>query len=475
MAEAAGAAGAAPSRVPVRLLAAIALSASLAPLNSTMVAVALPEMARDLDAGSGELRQGLVTSYLLTNIVLQSPGGKLGDRLGHRRALALGQLVFALGAALAYVWPVLPVLTASRVVMAAGAAILAPSATAMLRTELPPEVRGRAFGAFGAMMGIAAGTGPKVGALLVGHFGWTSIFLANVPVLLVSAALARTAPPAPAAVAGAPPGPGSGSAPAAPRARFDFLGSALLGASLMGLVLGLENAHLRWAAAVGALTLVPFVLWERRAADPVIDFSLFRRRTFMGGSLIIAIQNFAMYSVLFELPQVAARLSDVGPRDVGNTLVAMMAMMVVASPLAGRASERFGARAVALVGCSLALAGMVLLAARPLVAITDAVPALLVLGAGLGLTSAPSQAAAMSDVPRDRSGMAAGLTSTMRYVGGVAGLTVLGLVLTETRDREAVLREHTTAIAVFCAALLLTLGCALTLPGRSRAPASARR
>ncbi|MGK3969910.1 MFS transporter [Sorangium sp. So ce118] len=455
----------APARLPVRLLLAIALSASLAPLNSTMVAVALPEMGRVLQAGSGELRQGLVTSYLLTNIVLQSPGGKLGDRLGHRRALTLGQLVFALGAALAYVWPVLPVLTASRVVMAAGAAILAPSATAMLRTELPPEVRGRAFGAFGAMMGLAAGAGPKVGALLVGYFGWTSIFLANVPVLLVSAALARGA-----RGAGAP-----AAAAAAPPARFDIVGSVLLGASLMGIVLGLENAHLRWAAALGALGLVPFVLWERRVADPVIDFSLFRRRTFMGGSLIIAIQNFAMYSVLFELPQIGVRLFDVGTRDVGNTLVAMMAMMVVASPLAGRASERFGARAVALVGCSLALAGMVLLAARPLGAITDAVPALMALGAGLGLTSAPSQAAAMSDVPRDRSGMAAGLTSTMRYLGGIAGLTVLGLVLTETREHEVVMREHTTAIAVFCAALLLTIGCALTLPGRGVTPARAPR
>ncbi|XYH97375.1 MFS transporter [Sorangium sp. So ce1128] len=468
---------AAPARLPVRLLVAIALSASLAPLNSTMVAVALPEMGRVLQAGSGELRQGLVSSYLLTNIVLQSPGGKLGDRLGHRRALTLGQLIFAAGAALAYVWPVLPVLTASRVVMAAGAAILAPSATAMLRTELPPEVRGRAFGAFGAMMGLAAGTGPKVGALLVGHFGWTSIFLANVPVLLVSVALARGArgarAPAPAVAVAAT--PAAVAVLAAPPARFDIVGSALLGASLMGIVLGLENAHLRWAAALGALGLVPFVLWERRVADPVIDFSLFRRRTFMGGSLIIAIQNFAMYSVLFELPQVGVRLFDVGTRDVGNTLVAMMAMMVVASPLAGRASERFGARAVALIGCSLALAGMVLLAARPLGAITDAVPALLALGAGLGLTSAPSQAAAMSDVPRDRSGMAAGLTSTMRYLGGIAGLTVLGLVLTETREHEVVMREHTTAIAVFCAALLLTIGCALTLPGRGSTPARAPR
>ncbi|WP_437942577.1 MFS transporter [Sorangium sp. So ce341] len=451
------------SRLPVRLLAAIALSAALAPLNSTMVAVALPEMARTLRADSGALRQALVTSYLLTGIVLQSPGGKLGDRLGHRRALGLGQLLLSVGAALAYLVPVLPALAAARVLMAAGGAIVVPSATALLRTELPPEVRGRAFGAFGAVMGVAAGTGPTIGALLVGSFGWTSIFLANVPVLLLSAALAH---------AGAPPRPAAG-APAAPRARFDLVGSALLGGSLVGLAVGLEAAHLRWAAALGALGLVPFVLWERRAADPVVDFSLFRRRAFVGGSLLIAIQNFAMYATMFELPQVAGRLFHVGPRDVGTTLLAMMGTMVVVSPFAGRGSDRFGPRAVALAGCSLALAGMLLLAARPLSALSDAIPALVLLGAGLGLTSAPSQSAAMSDVPREKSGMAAGLTATMRYLGGIAGLTVLGLVLTDRPEGDVVMREHTMATSIFGAALLVTLGCALLLPGRAAARAAA--
>lgn len=450
-------------RLPVRLLVAIALSAALAPLNSTMIAVALPEMSRALNADSGALRKALVTSYLLTNIVLQSPGGKLGDRLGHRRALGLGQLLLAVGAALAYVWPVLPALTVSRVVMASGGALLVPSATALLRTELPPEVRGRAFGAFGAVMGISAGTGPAVGALLVGRFGWTSIFLANVPVLLLAAVLAHAGASArPAAMT-----------PAAPRARFDVVGSALLVGSLAGLVLGLESVHLRWAAALGALGLLPFVLWERRAVDPIIDFSLFKRRAFVGGSLIIAIQNFAMYATLFELPQVAGRLFHVGPRDVGATLLAMMGTMVVVSPFAGRASDRFGARAVALAGCSLALGGMILLAVRPWSALTDAVPALVMLGAGLGLTSAPSQSAAMSDVPREKSGMAAGLTSTMRYVGGIAGLTVLGLVLTDRPAGDAAMHEHSTAISIFCASLLLTIGCAFLLPGRAAAPAKA--
>ncbi|MDC3986391.1 MFS transporter [Polyangium jinanense] len=451
------------SRLPVRLLVAIALSAALAPLNSTMVAVALPEMSRTLPADSGALRQALVTSYLLTNIVLQSPGGKLGDRLGHRRALGLGQLLLAVGAALAYVWPVLPVLAVSRVVMAAGGAIVVPSATALLRTELPPEVRGRAFGAFGAVMGIAAGTGPMVGALLVGRFGWTSIFLANVPVLLLSAALAHLGVPArPAALT-----------PAGPRARFDLLGSVLLGASLVGLVLGLESAQLRWAAVLGALGLVPFVLWERRAVDPIIDFSLFKRRAFVGGSLIIAVQNFAMYATIFELPQVAGRLFGVAPRDVGPTLLSMMGTMVIVAPFAGRSSDRFGARVVSLFGCSLAIAGMFLLAARPLGAITDAVPALVILGAGLGLSSAPSQSAAMSDVPREKSGMAAGLTSTMRYIGGIVGLTVLGLVLTDRPAGDVVRHEHTTAMTIFCASLLLTIGCAFLLPGRAAAPVPA--
>ncbi|MDI1480314.1 MFS transporter [Polyangium sp. y55x31] len=451
------------SRVPVRLLVAIALSAALAPLNSTMVAVALPEMARTLPADSATLRQALVTSYLLTNIVLQSPGGKLGDRLGHRRALGLGQLLLAVGAALAYVWPVLPVLAVSRIVMAAGGAILVPSSTALLRTELPPEVRGRAFGAFGAVMGLSAGTGPMVGALLVGRFGWTSIFLANVPVLLLSAALAHL---------GAPARPRA-TTPAAPRPRFDILGSVLLGASLVGLVLGLESAHLRWAAVLGALGLVPFVFWERRAADPIIDFSLFKCRAFVGGSLIIAVQNFAMYATIFELPQVAGRLFGIAPRDVGHTLLGMMGTMVVVAPFAGRSSDRFGARVVALAGCLLGIAGMFFLAVRPLGAITDAIPGLVILGAGLGLSSAPSQSAAMSDVPREKSGMAAGLTSTMRYLGGIAGLTVLGLVLTDRPDFEVVRHEHTTAISIYCASLLVTIGCAFLLPGRAAAPVPA--
>ncbi|AKT40230.1 MFS transporter [Chondromyces crocatus] len=484
--------------LPLALLAALALSTAIAPLNSTMIAVALPEMARTLPADSSVLRQGLVTSYMLTNIVLQSPGGKLGDRIGHRRGLELGQLIFALGAALAYLMPYLPALIISRVLMATGAAVMTPSAMAMLRTELPTEARARAFGAFGALIGISAALGPKIGALLVARFGWISIFLANVPVLLASALLRRVAgasasSPRPTVARASEPtakdqpsAPNSQPSTSAPEsaaqplataagqgkgttapAPFDLVGSFLLGASLIGLVLGMENAPLRWAALLGMLGLIPFALWERRVSDPVIDFSLFRRRAFLAGTLIVALQSVAMYSVMFELPQVASRLFSSGKQDVGNTLVVMMGAMVVTSPLGGRASERFGARAVAMTGSLLNLTGMILLGIGRLDSLTDAMPALALLGAGFGLVSAPTQSAAMSDVPRHKSGMAAGVSSTMRYVGGIAGVSMLGLLLSERTERDVVMREHTTVVTLFCIAFVLQVLCTLLLPRRT--------
>lgn len=439
------------SRPPMRLLGAIALSAMLGPLNSTMVAVALPEISRTLAVDSAPLRQALVTSYLLTNVVLQSAGGKLGDRLGYRRALKLGQVVLGFGAAIAYLWPTLHMLTLSRVIMAMGGAIMLPSATAMLRTELPPEVRGRAFGAFGAVMGVAAGLGPTIGAQLVAHFGWTSIFLVNVPILLVSATLAYFA---------ASPGQ---TVVVAPRSRFDIAGSTLLGLSLLGLVVGLQDMRHLWAAALGLVGFVPFVLWERRVADPVIDFSLFRQRAFVAGSLLTACQNFAMYSLLFELPQVAGRLFAAGPKDVGRTLLAMMGTMVLASPIAGRLADRFGGRTIALIGSFVALGGMVLFAVRDFTTLSDATPALVLLGAGMGLTASPSQSIAISDVPKEKSGMAAGIASTLRYVGGIAGVTVLSLVLTDEPTREVVLRQHQASVLLFCVALGLSIVCAFRL------------
>lgn len=441
-----------------RLIAAVALAAALMPLNSTMVAVALPNISRELDAHPAMLTQALVASYLLTSIVLQSPGGKLGDRLGHRRALALGQGVLASGACLGFFAASVPLLAMARVLMAAGGAIVVPSAAALLRTELPVERRGRAFGAFGAVMALAAALGPIVGGEIVRRFGWPSIFLANVPVLALSAGLAFV-------------GVSGKHAPAQAEARpFDLLGSALLGISLTLVVLGLRG-HGQTAAllvVLGVVSFVPFVSWERRVSDPVIDFSLFSRKVFTAGCLVIALQNLALYALIFELPHTLERIFAMDARATGRLLVFMMAAMVVTSPLAGRLADRFGSRPIAALGSLSSIGGVVLMLVRPLDTPGSLIVSLILLGAGLALASAPAQSASMSAAPREMSGMAAGLSSTMRYVGGIAGVAVLGLVMTDDPDRVTVLAQHHAALRIFLVSLVLSLGCTLLLPSKGR-------
>ncbi|GAA4694390.1 MFS transporter [Pseudonocardia yuanmonensis] len=438
-----------------RALGAALLASSLMPLNSTMIAVALPDIAREFARSPGTVAQAVVASYLVAAIVLQGPGGKLGDRLGHRRMLALGQVLVAAGAVLGLVAGALGVLAVARVLMAAGGAAIVPATVALLRIELPPQRRGRAFGLFGAIMSLAAGIGPVVGGELVRAFGWPSIFAANLPVIGIAALLAAT-------------GRGRGTEPQS-RPRFDVLGTVLLTATLAALVLGLQARGTAAAVLLGtcAALLVPFVWWERRATDPVVPFGLFASTAFTAGSLLVALQNLVMYTLLFELPQVLAALLAADSAATGRLLVAMTAAMVLASLVAGRLTDLVGPRPVAMGGALACLAAVGLLAVGDLSSLRQPVLPLALIGLGVGLATPAAQTASLSAVPRERSGAAAGIGSTMRYLGGVVGVALLGRLVDLTGDRSAVLSEHRNVLAVFAAALVAGLVCAAALPGRS--------
>jgi MFS family permease len=427
------------------------------PLNSTMIAVALPDISHEFGQDPSVVTQALVTSYLVAAVVLQSPAGKIGDRLGHSRMLAVGQVLVGAGALLGFLSPSVAALTAARVLMAAGGAVLVPATVALLRHELPPERRGRAFGAFGAVMALAAAVGPLVGGELVSQFGWPSVFVANLPVLAVSATLG--------VLAGTPVRVPRGAAPG-----FDWVGTALLAAALSSLVLGLrpEGAHTVPVLVVGGVLLVPFALWERWVADPVVAFSLFRSAPFTAGTLLIAVQNLVMYALLFEVPLVAHDLLDLDARGTGQLLVSLMLAMVLVSPVAGRLADRFGARAVAVSGSLVALAGVVGLALSDLTAAVQIAAPLALLGIGLGLTTPAAQSASITAAPGEQAGMAAGIGSTMRYLGGLAGVAVMSLVLDVSRSRSDVVGEHRTLMVVFAGALVVGLVCAMLLPVAQR-------
>jgi MFS family permease len=447
-----------------RRVVATCLSAALMPLNSTMIAVAVPNIARDFDSRPGSVTQALVATYLVAAIALQSAGGKLGDRIGHWRVFGFGQLLIGVGALLGCLAPDLWLLVCSRVLMAGGGALVVPATLAVLRVELPGERRGRAFGTFGAVMSLAAGIGPIVGGEMVSAFGWRSVFVANLPVLVASALLV------PAGRRRRPDDLGS--------APFDWRGAAVLTALLAAAVCAVQ-AHGITALALGvagALLVLPFVWLERRAADPVIAFSLFRSARFTMGSLVIALLNLVMYALLFEIPLLTARLFHLGSAATGRLLVFMMLAMVATSLVAGRLVDSYGSRPVALVGVLVCIGGVTLMLADSPATSGDLRLPLLLLGAGVGLANPAAQNASLGSVPDARSGMAAGVGSSMRYLGGIAGVAVLGRTLHLGGSRADVLATHRIALAVFLAVLIACLACAaLTDPVRAARPAARRR
>lgn len=443
-----------------RLLLATGLAAALAPLNSTMLSVAIRPIGAAFDTGEATLTSALVTSYLVTSIVAGPPCGKLADNIGHRRALALGQAAFALGSLVGVLAPNVATLTVARIAMAAAGSLVVPSGMALLRAEIAPEARGRVFGLFGATMAAAATLGPVVGGQLVSLWGWRALFAVNLLLAPLSAVIAGgTARPATAATG--------------PRPPFDWRGSVLLGAALAALVLGASKGQSPnpWLLAGALVAFFAFVRVERAQASPVVDFALFRVRTYVASASVIALQNLAMYSLLFELPLVCGVALDAKASQVGPLLVAMMAPTILLSPIAGRVTDAWGPRVPAVLGTIAGALGLLLLRFLPLVSLASPVPGLLLVGVGLGLSNAPAQSAGMSAVLPAQAASAAGLSSTMRYLGGVVGTMILGVLFSVGPTRENILTIHHRAIWVFFFGLVLATGCAALLPGGRRAKA----
>ena len=435
------------------------LASALAPLGSTMIAVALPSISSELGVPGGALTQWLVASYLIAGIAAMSPCGKLGDRIGHRPALTIGMSIYAAASALGFFVATLPSLALARIAMAIGGAMIVPATMALLRNSVAEARRPRMFGWFGSVMGTAAAIGPLLGGELTAHFGWRAVFVANLPVILVAFALIRFA------------GRDASRPEARKHPRFDLVGSVLLAAALTLLVLAsrTSGALVPGIAVAGVVLVIAFFAWERRVEAPVMDLSLFTRRSFAAGNTVVGLQNLAMYSLLFQLPIFFEQVRGIASGTTGRALIGMMVAMVVFAPVGGRLTERLGARVVAFTGCLVSLAGAIMLADfSKLASPRDALPGLILVGTGLGLATSPSQSAAMSAVDRARAGMAGGALSTSRYLGGVIGIALLGALLAS----DSGVASHRTAALGYATALAVSAIAALLLPARLRPEAA---
>lgn len=446
--------------LPRRFVAAIVLGAALIPLNSTMIAVALPAIGDSFQVNPGDLTLWLVTSYLLVNIILLSPAGKLGDLLGRRRAFGIGLSLFALGVVTATVAPSLAVVAASRVLMAAGGAMLMPNAMALLRVVIAEPKRARVFGYFGAMLGASAAIGPLVGGILTQYFGWEAIFLVNLPILVLSWALVQS---------------DTSYDRVKPERRdkhprFDFIGMGLLAISLSVMVIGMKTGGF-WtllALVCSGLGFYLFVRWEQRAAEPLIDLDLFRRVPFVIGGTVVGLQNLGMYALLFQLPFLLQTWHRIDAGAIGQVLLVLTIFMVFLAPVGGRLSERLGTRPTVLGGLLVSLIGMVmLLATTGSTSLVWMVISLAWVGGGIGIVSGPVQSAALSAIDAEQGGVASGILSTMRYLGGIAGITIISIFLTDETP-AGLLEQNLICFAIYTGVYLLAFLIVLAFPGPTK-------
>jgi EmrB/QacA subfamily drug resistance transporter len=391
------------------VLWAVALACVLVPLNSTMLAVALPRIVDDLDTTLGAA-SWLVTSYLIAMASLQPVAGKLGDRFG-RRPLMLGGLVwFAAASAGAAAADGVAVLVAFRLQQAVAGALMFPNAMALLREVVPAGRLGSRLGLVGAAIMLGAAAGPPIGGVLLAAGGWRWTFLVNLPLVALGLTLAWRAVPRRPARAGA--------------GGFDRVGAVLLSVALGSGAWALTGAAV--VAPLAVVLLVAFVAVELRRPDPVVQPRLFAQRSFSAAAAGVALSNLSMYVTLLALPVMLERRGGLGSAAIGLVLASLSAAALVVTPAGGRICDRLGPAAPATAGLAVQGLSLVPLALWPsTLPVGSVVACLVAAGAGLGLASSALQVAAVSAVDVGAAGVASGVFSTSRYAGSIVGTALL--------------------------------------------------
>jgi EmrB/QacA subfamily drug resistance transporter len=397
-------------------------------LESSVVNVALPAIARDFHVGIVGL-QWVINAYLLTLSALMLLGGALGDRFGRPRVFAIGCVAFAIasfGCALA---PDMNLLVLLRAVQGAAGALLVPNSLAMLDTAFAGEERGAAIGQWAAWSAVSTAAGPFAGGWLVDALSWRWVFSAVILFALAAALIVmRHIASGSVGRSGAPSGRGE---------RIDYLGAALgtlalaglVGALMAGPAIGFSDLRVLAAGIGGIACLTAFVFVERHVSHPILPLSIFRSRQFSGVNAATFLVYAALSGLFFLLmPQLQSNLHYSALR-AGAALTPANVIMLVVSPMAGRASARIGARVLMTAGALIAAAGMVLFArVQPGASyIGTVLPATLVFGFGLSLLVAPLTSAVLSAVKESDTGIASGINNAVARLAGLISTAALPL------------------------------------------------
>ncbi len=405
------------------ILAVLALSVFLVVVDNTIVNVALPTLSRDLRASTTEL-QWIVDAYSLVFAGLLLAAGGFGDRVGRKGTMQIGLVLFAVFAALGAFSQTSGQLIAARAAMGAGAALVFPATLAILTNVFTdPVERAKAIGVWSAVSGMAVAFGPVTGGFLLEHFWWGSVFLVNVPIVIV------------ALVAGWVLVPTSRDPDAG---RFDALGTviSILGVGLLVLTV-IEGPRWGWnsPATIGgfigaAALLALFVLHELRVEHPLLDVRVFRIARFSAAAGAISVAFFTLFGFIFIVTQYFQFVRGYSTLSAGVHTLPFAVFAGVTAPIAARLALRFGPRRVVGTGLLTMMIGFIIIGfcSADAAYFGPVIISMAFIATGLALVTSPSTAAVMSSLPKEKAGAGAAVNDTTREVGGTLGVAVVGSV-----------------------------------------------
>jgi len=393
----------------------------MAPLDGSILAVALPRVAGSLGLGWGATLW-VQASYLLAMAISLIPLGRHADHTGRLRGYLAGAGLFTVASLLAALSPSGAWLIAARVLQGVGGALLSATSAALVTEAFPPDQRGKALGL--NVMAVYAGLslGPPLGGFLVAHFGWRSLFLVNLPIGIAVLALGQRLRPRWQEA------PGRGHTLDLPGMVLWSLGLAAL---LLPLTFAPEWGWTSWKVGLPlglALLGIPlFLAVERRSAEPLLDLRLLAsNRTFASGNLAALLAYMALYAVALLTSVHLQLVQGHSVATAGWIMLGQPLMQTALSPLAGRLSDRLGSRRLCITGMLVLALGMGLLGFSPPQGLGGVLAGLALVGVGLAAFSAPNTSTVMGSVGRDRLAMASAFISTMRVTGMALSVSILG-------------------------------------------------
>ncbi|WIM98098.1 MFS transporter [Actinoplanes oblitus] len=434
-----------PSRgATLTVLCAVAL---MIVLDSTIVAVAIPAMQRDLGFTPAGVAW-VVNAYLVGFAGFLLLAGRLGDLLGARRVFLAGLSVFTAASLLCGLAPSAGLLVAGRFVQGVGGALASAVVLGMIVRLYPePGPQARAMGIFSFTQAGGAAIGFVAGGVLTDVAGWPAIFLMNVPIGVAAWLAGRRLLPAPVQPTSTQPAPARPGSGRAAKGRIDLLGAALITAGLsLGVYAIVAVGEPRppapaWSLAAGAFLLViAFLVRQSRATEPLVPLRLLRRPRLLAANAAVVLimaagMGFQFVNTLFLQRVMGFDTLRTGLAFLPTPIVIGVVSLVVAA----RLTARFGARRVLLAGLTLLAGGLLLLVRAPAGASypLDVLPALVVMGLGVGITVPAIMMLSMADASTEDAGLVSGMTNTAQQAGGALGLAVLAAVAASRTSTRA--------------------------------------